>query len=98
VVGQRLTQFQTGFPIALQDASLNTFENDFAIGNGGPGPPGAGVSRPDYTPGCNKAAPNTYTLQAHLAQWFNTACFTAAGPWEIGNVPRVDPTMRGHRG
>jgi len=89
-----ITQFQTGFPIALQDASPNTFENDFAIGNGGPGPPGAGVSRPDYVPGCNKAAPNASTLQGHLAQWFNTSCFVAAGPWEIGNEPRVDPTMR----
>ena len=89
-----ITQFQTGFPIALQDAAPNTFENDFAIGNGGPGPPGAGISRPDYTAGCNKAAPNTSTLQGHLAEWFNTSCFTAAGPWELGNEPRVDPTMR----
>ncbi len=62
-----ITQFQTGFPIALQDAAPNLFETDFAIGNGGPGPPGAGVSRPDYVPGCNKAAPNTSTLQSHLA-------------------------------
>jgi hypothetical protein len=89
-----ITQFQTGFPLALQDTSPNLFETDFAIGNGGPGPPGAGVSRPDYTPGCNKAAPNTSSLQAHLAEWFNTSCFVQAGPWEIGNEPRVDPTMR----
>lgn len=89
-----ITQFQTGFPIALQDAAPNLFETDFAIGNGGPGPPGAGVSRPDYVPGCNTAAPNTSTLQSHLAQWFNTSCFVQAGPWEIGNEPRVDPKMR----
>jgi len=89
-----ITQFQTGFPLALQDSAPNLFESDFAIGNGGPGPPGAGVSRPDYTPGCNTAAPNTSSLQSHLAGWFNTSCFVAAGPWEIGNEPRVDPTMR----
>ena len=52
------------------------------------------MSRRDYTPGCNKAAPNTSGLQAHLAEWFNTSCFTAAGPWEIGNELRVDPSMR----
>jgi hypothetical protein len=89
-----IVQFQTGFPLALQDSAPNLFETDFAIGNGGPGPPGAGVTRPDYVAGCNKAAPNTSTLQAHLAAWFNQACFTQPGPWEIGNEPRVDPTMR----
>lgn len=89
-----ITSFQMGFPVALMDASPNTLENDFAIGNGGPGPPGAGVSRPDYTAGCNKAAPNTSTLQARLAQWFNTSCFTQPGPWEFGNEPRVDPSIR----
>jgi hypothetical protein len=88
------TIFQTGFPMALQDASPNTFENDFAIGNGGPGPPGAGVSRPNYTPGCNTAAPNGSTLQGRLSQWFNTSCFSAPGQFALGTEPRVDPNIR----
>ena len=31
-----ITTFQTGFPLALMDASPNLLETDFAIGNGGP--------------------------------------------------------------
>jgi hypothetical protein len=88
-----ITTFQTGFPLALMDASPNLLETDFAIGNGGPGPPGAGVSRPNYTAGCDKSFPAA-TLQAHLAQWFNTSCFTQPGPFQFGNEPRVDPSMR----
>jgi hypothetical protein len=89
-----ITTYQTGFPLALIDASPNLFETDFGIGNGGPGPPGAGVSRPNYTAGCDKNYP-TSTLQAHLAEWFNTSCFTQPGPFQFGNEPRVDPSMRG---
>jgi hypothetical protein len=88
-----ISTFQTGFPLALMDASPNLFETDFAIGNGGPGPPGAGVSRPNYVAGCNKTV-SAANLQAHLAQWFNTQCFTQPGPFEFGNEPRVDPSMR----
>ena len=87
-----ISTFQSGFPLALMDANPNLFETNFAIGNGGPGPPGAGVSRPNYTPGCNTATSGS--AQARLGQWFNTSCFTVAGPWEIGNEPRVDPSMR----
>ena len=88
-----ITTYQVGFPLALMDASPNLLETDFGIGNGGPGPPGAGVSRPNYVPGCDKnyAAPD---LQTRLAHWFNTACFVQPGPWEFGNEPRVDPSMR----
>jgi hypothetical protein len=88
-----ITTFQSGFPLALMDASPNLLETDFAIGNGGPGPPGAGVSRPNYTTGCNKSV-SAPTLQAHLAQWFNTSCFTQPGAFEFGSEPRVDPSMR----
>jgi hypothetical protein len=88
-----ITTFQSGFPLALMDASPNLFETDFAIGNGGPGPPGAGVSRPNYTAGCNKNYP-TPNLQAQLAEWFNTSCFTQPGPFQFGDEPRVDPSMR----
>ena len=88
-----ITTLQNGFPLALMDASPNLFETDFAIGNGGPGPPGAGVSRPNYTAGCDKSfAANS--LQAHLAEWFNTSCFTQPGPFQLGNEPRVDASMR----
>lgn len=88
-----ITTYQTGFPLALMDASPNLLETDFAIGNGGPGPPGAGVSRPNYTSGCDKAFP-TSSLQAQLAEWFNTSCFTQPGQFQFGNEPRVDPSMR----
>jgi hypothetical protein len=88
-----ITTYQTGFPLAFQDASPNLLETDFGIGNGGPGPPGAGVSRPNYVQGCNKNFPAS-NLQARLAEWFNTACFVQPGPWEFGNEPRVDPNMR----
>ncbi len=88
-----ITTIQSGFPLALMDASPNLFETDFAIGNGGPGPPGAGVSRPNYTPGCDKNFAAS-SLQAHLAEWFNASCFTQPGQFEFGNEPRVDPSMR----
>ena len=89
-----ILNFQSGFPVAFQDLAPNLLETDFAIGNAGPGPPGAGVSRPNYTPGCNTAAPNTSSKQAHLAQWFNTSCFTLPGQFQFGNEPRVDPNIR----
>jgi hypothetical protein len=50
-----ISTFQSGFPLAFIDASPNLLETDFAIGNGGPGPPGAGVSRPNYVSGCSKS-------------------------------------------
>jgi hypothetical protein len=88
-----ISTFQSGFPLALMDASPNLLETDFAIGNGGPGPPGAGVSRPNYTAGCDKSYPAA-TLQAHLAEWFNTSCFAQPGQFQFGNEPRVDPSLR----
>jgi hypothetical protein len=87
-----ITTYQTGFPLALIDASPNLLETDFAIGNGGPGPPGAGVSRPNYVAGCNKVIGGP--AQSRLTQWFNTACFTLPNQFEFGSEPRVDPTMR----
>jgi hypothetical protein len=88
-----ISSFQSGFPLAFMDASPNLLETDFAIGNGGPGPPGAGVSRPDYIAGCNKSISGS--AQCRLNAWFNTACFVQPGPWEFGNEPRVDADLRG---
>jgi hypothetical protein len=88
-----ISTFQTGFPLAFIDASPNLLETDFAIGNGGPGPPGAGVSRPDYVAGCNKSISGS--AQSRLNAYFNTSCFVQPGPWEFGNEPRVDPDLRG---
>jgi hypothetical protein len=51
------------------------------------------VSRPDYVAGCNKSISGS--AQSRLSEWFNTACFVQPGPWEIGNEPRVDPSLRG---
>lgn len=86
-----ISTFQTGFPLAFIDASPNLLETDFAIGDGGPGPPGAGVSRPNYVAGCNKSTPGS--AQARLNAWFNTSCFVQPGPWEFGNEPRVDSDL-----
>lgn len=55
--------------------------------------PGAGVSRPNYTAGCNKSISGS--AQARLGAYFNTSCFAQPGPWEFGNEPRVDPDLRG---
>jgi hypothetical protein len=88
-----IATLQNGFPLALMDASPNLFETNFGIGNGGPGPPGAGVSRPNYTQGCDKNFAAS-SLQDHLTHWFNASCFTQPGPFEFGNEPRVDSAMR----
>ena len=50
------------------------------------------MSRPDYIAGC--ASGISGSAQSRLNKWFNTSCFTPAGPWEFGNEPRVDPNLR----
>ena len=83
--------FQSGLPIAFQYSSPNSLETNFAAGNAGPGLP-AGVSRPDYVPGCNKVIPGS--PKTKLAKYFNTACFVKSSEYAYGNEPRVDSTLR----
>jgi hypothetical protein len=86
-----ITTFQSGFPLALTDVSLNVLENDFAQGNAGPGT-GAGVTRPNYVGGCNPVINGSAT--SRLSQWFNTSCYTVAPPFAFGNEPKVSPVLR----
>ncbi|HEY0263138.1 MAG TPA: carboxypeptidase regulatory-like domain-containing protein [Granulicella sp.] len=83
--------FQSGLPIAFQDSSANTLETYFAAGNAGPGLP-AGVTRPNRVAGCDPVIGGS--PKSKLGKYFNTACYTVPGPYEYGNEPRVDPTLR----
>ena len=75
-----ITIFQKGFPLAFGNALPNYITNY-----------GAG-SRPNVVPGCNKGARPAGTSQ--LAEWFNTACFTAPADFTYGSESRTDPTLR----
>ena len=86
-----LSTFQDGFPIAFTDSSTNTLEQDFVQGGGIIGE-GVGASRPNYVAGCNPKVSGKPSSK--LNGWFNSACYTAPGPFEFGNEPRVDPNLR----
>jgi hypothetical protein len=86
-----ITTFQSGFPLSFMDANANTLTNFFAVGNAGPGT-GAGITRPNFVAGCQPSIAGT--AQSRIGKWFNTACYTLPGPFEFGNEPRVDPTLR----
>jgi Carboxypeptidase regulatory-like domain len=86
-----IATFQDGFPIAFQDATANALEANFAAGNAGPGLP-AGVTRPNYTPGCAKTISGSPINK--LTKYFNTSCFTVPAAYQFGNEPRVDDTLR----
>jgi hypothetical protein len=91
-----IATFQDGFPIAFQDATANPLEANFAAGNAGPGLP-AGVTRPNYVPtatGCNGNKSIAGSPINKLSKYFNTSCFAAPGPYQFGNEPRVDNTLR----
>jgi hypothetical protein len=77
-----VTVFQKGFPLVFSNGAPN-YTTLFGAG-----------SRPNFVAGCNKgvSAPNK---SAKLAQWFNTACFTAPADFTFGNEARVDPSIRG---
>ena len=86
-----ISTFQSGFPMAFEDANPNTLEGNFAAGNAGPGT-GAGVSRPNFTAGCSEGVSGKPGEK--LAKYFNTSCFSAPTAWQFGNAPRVDSTLR----
>jgi hypothetical protein len=86
-----ITTFQSGFPLAFMDANANTLTNFFAAGNAGPGT-GAGITRPNFVAGCQPSISGS--AQSRIGKWFNTACYTLPGPFEFGNEPRVDPSLR----
>ena len=86
-----IATFQDGFPIAFQDSTANALEANFAAGNAGPGLP-AGVTRPNYTPGCTKSIAGSPINK--LTKYFNTSCFAAPAAYQFGNEPRVDDQLR----
>ena len=81
-----VTTFQKGFPLKISYAGETALEGA-----------NLGVSnvRPDVVAGCDKKAGG-----GHVAQWFNTACFSApitdgAFQWGFGSESRVDGQLRG---
>jgi hypothetical protein len=77
-----ITTFQSGFPLAFA-APATTLSSSF----------GWGTPRPNVVAGCKKG--NSGPATSRLNEWFNTACFTAPGPFSYGNEPRVDQDLRG---
>jgi Carboxypeptidase regulatory-like domain/TonB dependent receptor len=77
-----VTIFQSGFPLVLSNGDPN-YTTLFGAG-----------SRPNYVAGCNKSSPSGGGA-AKLAEWFNTACFTAPADFTFGNESRTDATLRG---
>lgn len=75
-----ITIFQKGFPLAFSNGLANYITT---FGGG---------SRPNVVAGCNKGARPAGTSQ--LAEWFNTACFTAPADFTYGDESRTDPTLR----
>jgi len=78
-----VTTLQSGFPMKISYGAGTPLS---AAGLG------IGTLRPDVVPGCDKHVSGDSTSK--LGGWFNTACFTAPGPWAFGSEGRVDPTVR----
>jgi Carboxypeptidase regulatory-like domain/TonB dependent receptor-like, beta-barrel len=80
------TQFQRGFPLKITYAGSTSLEGaNLGVAN----------VRPDVVAGCDKTAGG-----GHIAQWFNTSCFSApitdgAFQWGYGSESRVDGQLRG---
>jgi len=75
-----VTIFQRGFPLVFTNGQVN---GTTLFGGG---------SRPNVIPGCVGTMPGSATPP--IAEWFNTACFTAPPDFIFGNEPRVDSRLR----
>ncbi|HEY4050551.1 MAG TPA: carboxypeptidase regulatory-like domain-containing protein, partial [Acidobacteriaceae bacterium] len=53
---------------------------------------GAGIPRPNVTPGCAKKLSGSAISRQH--GWFNTSCFTQPSNYGFGNEPRTDTSLR----
>jgi hypothetical protein len=75
------TTFQSGYPLAFKanDNNLTTYF-------------GVGTIRPNLAYNCDAAISGS--AQSRMNKWFNTACFTAAGTYALGNASRTDPKLR----
>jgi hypothetical protein len=86
-----IVTFQSGYPLALK-AQNTTFATTF----------GGVINynnfttqiRPNRVAGCDPV--KTGRAQDRLSAWFNTACFSQPGSYELGNESRTDPVLRGH--
>ena len=80
-----ITTFASGFPLAITSAAPNALSSLF----------GAGTIRPNVVAGCNKSVGGSIvTIAIAGTSVLNPTCFTAPGPFALGNEPRVDPTLR----
>ena len=90
-----ISSFQTGYPMYLI-TSGNKLSSQY----------GAGVIRPNYTPGCTKTlGGSAFSRTLPGATWFNTSCFSlpntpglsgagSSASYGFGNEPRVDGGLR----
>jgi hypothetical protein len=81
-----ITTFQRGFPVKISWGGGSPLSSaGFGIGG----------LRPDVVPSCDKNVGGSSLTRATFPNtWFNTACFTAPGPWAFGDEARVDATLR----
>ena len=68
----------SGFPVPLINS---TNGSGVSFQNGGNG---NNYNRPDEKPNCD-----IYSANHSKLQWFNSSCFPASAPGELGNAPRV---------
>ena len=80
-----ITTFASGFPLAITSAAPNFLSTLF----------GAGTIRPNVAAGCDKSVAGSIVTSAQMGtSVINPACFSAPGPFALGNEPRIDPTLR----
>jgi hypothetical protein len=79
-----ITNFQSGFPLAITTATKNKLQTSF----------GAGTTRPNAVAGCQKVIDSSGLARVNAGAWFNTSCFQYAGDYAFGNESRVDSQLR----
>lgn len=83
-----ITTFRSGAPIALEGLP-NALSTYFGASNSTYG----GLVRPNVVQGCNKKSGRSVNYNGTV-KWFNTACYTDAGSYELGNESRTDSELR----
>jgi hypothetical protein len=78
-----ITTLHSGLPVPFSSTATNYLSQYF----------GAGPIRPNLVAGCNRHVGGSAQSKAANG-WFNTACFTAPGPFSFGNENRVDSQIR----
>jgi hypothetical protein len=86
-----IVTFQSGYPLALKanNTTLATTFGGVINYNGF-----TTQIRPNRVAGCDPV--KTGPAQDRLSAWFNTACFSQPGQYELGNESRTDPALRAH--